>query len=161
MIEQIEAVVAEAGAALLREYTDTARPKNKTEMGTAGSRLDDLVSGILRPALADIRPSARWVDDEQEMTALPPGEWWAVDPIEGGVNYVHGMDEWAVTVALIRDNVSELAVVHRPVGEQTWTAVRGGGAFRNGRGAVGVGEDRPGRGDRHHDPAAHPEPALR
>ncbi|GIF23711.1 myo-inositol-1(or 4)-monophosphatase [Actinoplanes tereljensis] len=66
------------------------------------------------------------------MTALPPGEWWAVDPTEGAVNYVHGMDQWAVTVTLITDNVPVLAVVHQPVGDRTWTAVRGAGAFRNG-----------------------------
>jgi myo-inositol-1(or 4)-monophosphatase len=90
------------------------------------------VTAILEPALSALRPAARWVGDDQEMSVLPPGEWWAVDPIEGGVNYVHGMDRWAVTVALVRDNEPVLAVVHEPVSGRTWTAVRGGGAFLNG-----------------------------
>ncbi len=51
MTEQAEAVVARAGAAVFREDTDTARPKNKTEMGTAGSRLDDLVHRPVGDAL--------------------------------------------------------------------------------------------------------------
>ena len=42
------------------------------------------------------------------------------------------MAEWAVTVALVKDNVPVLAVVHQPVGDKTWTAVRDGGAFLNG-----------------------------
>lgn len=132
LLDQVQAVVVQAGGQLLDGYAVTARPANKAEMGTAGRRLDDLVTGILRPALAEIRPEARWVGDEQEMTALPPGEWWAVDPTEGAVNYVHGMDEWAVTVTLVRDNVPVLTVVHQPVGDRTWTALRGAGAFLNG-----------------------------
>ncbi|WNV87021.1 inositol monophosphatase [Umezawaea sp. Da 62-37] len=133
LLEQVRAAVVRAGAALLDEYTDTARPANKAEMGEIGRRLDDLVTGILEPALAGIRPEARWIGDEQETAALPPGEWWAVDPIEGGVNHVHGMDQWAVTVTLIEDGVPVLAVVHQPVGDRTWTALRGGGAFVNGK----------------------------
>jgi len=133
LLDQVTVAVVKAGKALLEGYVETARPANKAEMGREGRRLDELVTAILRPALAEIRPEARWVGEEQEMTALPPGEWWAVDPIEGGVNYVHGMDQWAVTVALIQDNEPVLAVVHQPVGDRLWTAVRGGGAYRNGR----------------------------
>jgi myo-inositol-1(or 4)-monophosphatase len=133
LIDEVTAVVIQAGRKLLEAYAVTARPANKAEMAIAGRHLDDLVTGIVKPALADIRPGARWAGDEQEMAELPPGEWWVVDPIEGGVNYVHGMDQWAVTVALVRDGVPVLAVVHQPVGDRTWTAVRGGGAFLNGK----------------------------
>ncbi|GAA2545228.1 inositol monophosphatase [Winogradskya consettensis] len=133
LLNQVEAVVLQAGEALLDGYATTARPATKADMARAGRRLDELVTAILQPALADLRPEARWAGDDQEMTKLPPGEWWAVDPTEGAVNYVHGMDEWAVTVALIRDNVPVLAVVHQPVGDRTWTAVRGGGTLLNGK----------------------------
>ncbi|MFI5932002.1 inositol monophosphatase family protein [Actinoplanes sp. NPDC051494] len=132
LLDQVKAVVLQAGEALLDGYAGTARPASKRDLATAGRRLDDLVTGILRPALADLRPGARWVGDDRETTALPPGEWWAVDPIEGGVNYVHGMDQWAVTVTLVSDNVPVLTVVHQPVGNRTWTAIRGAGAFLDG-----------------------------
>lgn len=133
LLEQVEAAVRLAGEALLDGYATTARPADKAEMGAVGSRLDALVTGILKPALAAIRPHARWIDEEQEMAALPPGEWWAVDPVEGAVNYVHGMGEWAVTVTLLIDNAPVLAVVHQPVAGATWTALRTAGAFLNGR----------------------------
>jgi myo-inositol-1(or 4)-monophosphatase len=68
-----------------------------------------------------------------ETTPLPPGEWWVVDAVEGAVNYVHGMPEWAVTVALLRDSQPVLAVVRQPAGDLTYTGIRGAGAFRNGR----------------------------
>src|ERR1700743_2254216 len=65
-------------------------------------------------------------------TPLPPGEWWVVDAVEGGVNYVHGLPEWAVTVTLLRDGQPVLTVVRQPVGDLTYTAVRGAGAYLNG-----------------------------
>ncbi|GAA2641657.1 inositol monophosphatase family protein [Paractinoplanes durhamensis] len=132
LLDQVTAVVIQAGRKLLEGYAETARPANKAEMAVAGRRLDELVTGIVKPGLADIRPEARWAGEEQEMAALPAGEWWVVDPIEGGVNYVHGMDQWAVTATLVRDGVPVLAVVHQPVGDRTWTALQGGGAFLNG-----------------------------
>jgi myo-inositol-1(or 4)-monophosphatase len=131
LLTEVTAAVHRAGKALLAEYTPSARPTDKGEMGRGGRHLDEVVTAILKPALSTIRPEARWVEEDQETRALPPGEWWAVDPIEGGVNFVHGMDQWSVTVALIRDNVPVLAVVYEPVPERTWTAVRGGGAFLN------------------------------
>ena len=133
LLTDVTTAVHQAGQALLAQYTEDARPANKQDMYGAGTRIDTVATDIVRPALAKIRPEARWVEVDQETTALPPGEWWAVDPTEGGVNYIHGTDEWAVTVALIRDNVPVLAVVHEPVNDRTWTAVRGGGAFLNGR----------------------------
>jgi myo-inositol-1(or 4)-monophosphatase len=133
LLADVTAAVHRAGKALLAGYTESARPADKADMAVSGHRLDAIVTEILEPALAEIRPGARWVDDDQEMSMLPPGEWWAVDPVEGAVNYVHGMDQWSVTVALVRDNVPVLAVVHEPVPGRTWTAVRGGGAFLDGQ----------------------------
>lgn len=54
------------------------------------------------------------------------------DRVEGAVNLVHGLPEWAVTLTLIRDNVPVLTVVHQPIGDRTWTASRGGGAYLDG-----------------------------
>jgi myo-inositol-1(or 4)-monophosphatase len=133
MLTQVTDAIRRAGNALLEEYDKAARPANRSAMGDAGRHLDGIVTAILEPALAKIRPDARWVDEEHETTALPPGAWWVVDPIEGGVNYVHGMDQWSVTAALIEDNEPVLAVVHQPVGDLTWTAIRRGGAYLNGR----------------------------
>ena len=133
LLTQVTGAVTRAGDALLEGYDEAARPADKMAMGNAGRHLDGIVTAILEPALAKIRPDARWVGEEHETTALPPGAWWAVDPIEGGVNYVHGMDQWSVTATLIEDNEPVLAVVYQPVGDRTWTAVRGGGAFLNGK----------------------------
>jgi myo-inositol-1(or 4)-monophosphatase len=82
--------------------------------------------------LSALRPEARGLTDEFETTALPPGEWWVVDEVEGNVNHVHGLPEWAVSVALVRDGQTVLAVVRQPIGDLTYEALRGEGAHLNG-----------------------------
>src|SRR5580658_9191143 len=93
-----------AGDRLLAEFSPAARPASRADMAAAGHHTEEIVLGRLRPELESLRPGAGWVDDDMETTPLPPGEWWVVDPVEGAVNYVHGMPEWAVTVTLMRDS---------------------------------------------------------
>jgi len=88
--------------------------------------------GLLRDALAQARPGAGWAEDEEGGGALPAGEWWVTDPVEGNVNHIHGMPDWGVTATLVRDNAPVLAVVTVPPTGDTYTAVRGGGAYLDG-----------------------------
>lgn len=122
----------EAGRALQTRFSTAARPANRTEMFHTGTADGEVSLGILRPALTALRPEARWLPEEYETTALPDGEWWVVDEVEGNVNHVHGMPEWAVTVALVRDGQPVLAVVRQPIGDLTYTALRGEGSYLNG-----------------------------
>ena len=123
----------EAGGRLLEIYSPQARPADRSDLFTAGRRNEEVSLAVLTPALAAARPGARWVDEDQETAALPPGEWWSVDAVEGNVNHVHGQPQWCVSIALIRDGVPVLAVVRQPAADLTYTAARGGGAFLNGQ----------------------------
>ena len=56
---------------------------------------------------------------------------WVVDPLDGTANYVHGLDNYAVSIALRCGNQIVLGVVYDPVREQMFHAVRGSGAWLN------------------------------
>jgi len=57
---------------------------------------------------------------------------WIVDPIDGTVNYVYGLANYAVSVAAEVDGSVVAGVVVNAVTGEEWSAVRGGGAFRRG-----------------------------
>lgn len=58
---------------------------------------------------------------------------WIIDPLDGTLNYVHGLPHFAVSIAYaVRDEVQS-AVVYDPLREELFTANRGGGAFLNER----------------------------
>jgi myo-inositol-1(or 4)-monophosphatase len=64
----------------------------------------------------------------------PPGLRWLVDPIDGTVNFAHGLPIWSISIALEDPSGVLVGVVAAPVLGWWFEAVRGGGA-RDGEGA--------------------------
>lgn len=60
------------------------------------------------------------------------GARWFLDPLDGTINFVHGLPLFAVSLGLLVDGVPEVGVVHLPRLGETFTAARGGGAYLNG-----------------------------
>ena len=66
---------------------------------------------------------------------------WCVDPVDGTSNFLHGSPYFAISVALLRQGVPVLGVVHAPALRETFTAVAGAGSRLDGRplqGSTGV-----------------------
>lgn len=61
------------------------------------------------------------------------GYTWYLDPIDGTTNYIHGLHHCAISVALWDEKGPLVGIVCDPVNKKTYTAIRGGGAFANGR----------------------------
>ncbi|HVS18061.1 MAG TPA: inositol monophosphatase family protein [Planctomycetota bacterium] len=58
---------------------------------------------------------------------------WFLDPLDGTVNFVHGLPVFAVSMGLWRGGEPLVGVVHAPRLCETFRAVRGGGATLDGR----------------------------
>jgi myo-inositol-1(or 4)-monophosphatase len=54
---------------------------------------------------------------------------WIIDPIDGTINFVHGLPWFAVSLALARGDWLVVGVVYRPAGDELFVAERGAGAF--------------------------------
>ena len=60
--------------------------------------------------------------------------FWCIDPLDGTLPFVEGRPGSAVSIALVgRDGTPLLGVIHDLTGDRPWHAVRGSGAFRDGR----------------------------
>jgi myo-inositol-1(or 4)-monophosphatase len=63
-------------------------------------------------------------------TAAAPGRVrWVVDPLDGTVNYLYGLPDWAVSIAAEVDGTVLAGVVEVPRYGETFTAVAGRGAW--------------------------------
>lgn len=131
LIIEVERIASEAGGRLSALYSSKNRPSDRAGMIAAARANEDASTDGLRAALEAARPGAGWVEEEFETSALPAGEWWVVDTVEGNVNHVHGLPEWCVSIALVRDGVPVLAVIRQPAMDVTLSALRDGGAFSN------------------------------
>lgn len=139
--ELLERAVAAAreGAALARQYRanglgDIATKSTRTDYVTAADRA---VEALIARLLLDGHPDDRLLGEESGESApadpqASPRVRWIVDPIDGTVNYVYGLPNVGVSVAAEVDGQVVAGVVRNVVTGDEWTAVRGGGAWRNG-----------------------------
>ncbi len=71
---------------------------------------------------------------EEGLDATAGTEWrWIVDPLDGTKNFAHGLPSFCVSIAVERGGQVEVGVVHEPVYDELFVAVRGCGAWCNGR----------------------------
>jgi myo-inositol-1(or 4)-monophosphatase len=77
------------------------------------------------------RPRDGFLGEEGGTAASDSGVTWVVDPIDGTVNYLYGLPRYSVSVAARVDDRVEVGVVVDVPSGRCFTAVRGGGAYRD------------------------------
>ena len=68
-----------------------------------------------------------------QMATQARGGRWILDPLDGTTNYVHRFPIFCISLALEYEGQIQLAVIDVPMLNETYTAIRGQGAFVNGR----------------------------
>src|SRR4051812_49860638 len=83
LLAQVVEVTRAAGAAVLAAFSPDARPADRQQVLSAAGSTEDASERVLREGLAAVRPAAARAGDELATVALPPGEFWVVDAVEG------------------------------------------------------------------------------
>jgi len=124
-------VVGEA-ASLLTQAAGAARSiRTKSNPRDLVTEWDTRCEDLIREALTRLTPEIPILGEEGGATGADDGELrWLVDPIDGTVNFAHGIPLFAVTVALEERGQPVAGVVHAPALGWEFYASRGGGAFR-------------------------------
>lgn len=95
------------------------------------TRVDLESEARIKELLLGAFPNDGFEGEETEAVA-GDGRQWIVDPLDGTVNYVHGMPAYAVSIALAVDGELVLGVILDSAKGDLFTAVQGGGAWMNG-----------------------------
>ncbi|WP_261562136.1 inositol monophosphatase family protein [Frankia tisae] len=119
---------AEAAGAMLRECSrGEFAIAAKGAAGDLATVLDLEAETIIHERLRAAFPHHR-IRGEEFGASGPAGRWeWVVDPLDGTNNIAIGMPNYVVGIALCADRHPTVGVVHDPVTERTWSALRGGG----------------------------------
>ncbi|MCA2216091.1 inositol monophosphatase family protein [Jidongwangia harbinensis] len=112
--------------------TDVQTKSTDTDVVTAADRA---VERQVVAALRAERPADGVLGEEYGDSArtAPGPVRWILDPIDGTVNYLYGLPQYAVSLAAEVDGVVVAGVVHNPATGAEWTATLGGGAWRGDR----------------------------
>lgn len=133
MLDQIIPIVRQAGEIVLSARDIAAHTHDKGSPSDLVTEYDLAVERFLKEKLPPLVPGSIFFGEEEKENA-DPGQGWAfiVDPIDGTTNFVRGLRQSAVSVALAKDGTVEYGVVYNPYRDEMFSARRGGGAFLNG-----------------------------
>lgn len=99
------------------------------------SEIDLAVDNFLRERLTAIDPAVGWLSEEtaDSPERLMKDRLWIVDPIDGTRSFIAGREDWAICAALVERGRPVVSVVELPATGESFAAIAGGGATRNGQ----------------------------
>ncbi|MDW8395020.1 MAG: inositol monophosphatase family protein [Anaerolineae bacterium] len=101
--------------------------------GSLVTRWDLIADQRIRSAIAARYPSHAILSEEHSHQ-WHGEEWcWVIDPIDGTTNFACGVPIWGISIGLLRQGVPVLGVAEFPMFQEQYYAVRGGGAWLNGK----------------------------
>lgn len=135
----IALTVAREAAALVREHrqspvTVAATKSSDVDVVTEADRASE---DLIRRRISQLRPDDAFLGEETGTTHGSTGVRWIVDPIDGTVNFLYDLPQYAVSIAAEVDGRTEAGVVINAATGVEYAAARGHGATRDGR-PIGV-----------------------
>ncbi len=124
-----------AGRSLVRDFGEIENLQ-VSRKGPADfvSLADHRAERIVREELQKARPGYSFLMEESgRLDGEDPHHRWIVDPLDGTLNFLHGIPIFAVSIALERQGQIVAGVVYNPVMDELFTAEKGSGAFMNDR----------------------------
>jgi myo-inositol-1(or 4)-monophosphatase len=107
---------------------------------------DRTAEALIRELIGEARPGDRILGEEGGETDGAGGKSsvrWIVDPLDGTVNYLYGLPDWAVSIAAEADGTVVAGAVFVPRRDELFSAALGGGAWLSGGALDWRGEDAP------------------
>ena len=125
---------AEKEAAELLLHAHGVLAERKSGHRDVVTEYDRLVQALLLERLGAACPGARFFCEENDRhDDLHAEHVFIIDPIDGTMNFVRGLNHSCISVAYQHSGTIEAAAVCNPYVDELFTALRDGGAFLNGR----------------------------
>jgi myo-inositol-1(or 4)-monophosphatase len=121
-----------AGDQLRAAFRTELRVSAKSTPTDLVSEADHAAEALIRRRLTAARPGDAILGEEEGDVAGTTGMRWIVDPLDGTVNFLFGIPQWAVSIACEDAGGTVAGVVYDPERDEMWTAERDGTARCNG-----------------------------
>ena len=119
-----------AGEIIMQYYCDDYEIKEKgyhNPVTTADYEADT----YLKSTLMSARPQYGWLSEEtvDSKNRLNKEKVWIVDPLDGTKEFIEGVPQFVVSIALVEKGIPIIGVLHNPVTKETFHAAKGEGAY--------------------------------
>ena len=134
VINVMAAAARKAGRGLIRDFGEVENLQ-VSQKGPSDfvSTADLKAEKTLRAELEKARPGYGFLMEESAETVGDGRHRWIIDPLDGTLNFLHGIPHFAVSVALEREGEVIAGVVYEPLRDEEYWAEKGAGAFVSDR----------------------------
>lgn len=132
LINVMAKAAEKAGKGLRRDFGEVEHLQiSRKGPGDFVSTADMKAQKILREELGKARPNFGFFMEENdgEANGATSGERWIVDPLDGTVNFLHGIPHWCISIAAERDGEIVAGLIYNPVNDEMFWAEKGVGAY--------------------------------
>ncbi|MCQ2421922.1 MAG: inositol monophosphatase [Lachnospiraceae bacterium] len=134
LLEQIMEVARSCGAIIRDADRSQIGIKDKEGRANFVTAYDCKVQAYAEKALRQILPDAGFLGEEEGSTVDATKEYiFIVDPIDGTTNFIKDYHMSCISIGLLHNGERYLGVVYNPYLEEMFHAVKGEGAFLNGK----------------------------
>lgn len=136
-LQFIESLARQAGEVIKSGYNQRPGFGSKLKFQSKGgvdvvSEIDFRVEKLVLDSIQEHFPGDSIISEERGSIKAKDSCMWYVDPLDGTINYVHGLPFFCVSLAYAEDGEMKLGVVYDPIRDECFKAERGKGAFLNG-----------------------------
>ncbi len=127
-LKDVAVQASRAAGELLRERFALGEQQQVSSKSTPTdlvSEADLAAERTIRELLASLRPQDGFLGEESGGEAGVSGLRWVVDPLDGTVNFLFGIPQWCVSVAVQDEHGSLAGAIYDPCREELFAAVRG------------------------------------
>lgn len=119
-----------AGEIIMQYYCDDYEIKEKGYHNPV-TTADNEADSYLKSTLMSARPQYGWLSEEtvDSKRRLSKEKVWIVDPLDGTKEFIEGVPQFVVSIALVEKGTPIIGVLHNPVTKETFHAVKGKGTY--------------------------------
>lgn len=134
LLSKVEQITKEAGNKIKSFYRGKFEVEEKSPDNPV-TEADKAADDYLKSALTSLLPEAGWLSEEtvDSPERLEKELVWIVDPLDGTKEFVMGIPEFSVSVALVKNGLPVIGTVYNPITDEMVSAYKDGGLFKNGK----------------------------
>lgn len=131
--DTLEEAAKESGKILLKKFGKKFGILSKGVISNLVTEVDHLSEKKIISVIRRDFPGHEILTEESGELSSESEYKWIIDPIDGTVNYAHGIPLTCVSIAVSRGDELLLGAVFNPISGEYFSAERGRGAYLNGR----------------------------
>ncbi len=134
MFKEVEKIVKNAGTILIDNLNENYNTYSKKDKHDIVTEIDMKIQDFLKEKLSKLDSSAGFLAEERGLTNRPKEKnYWAIDPIDGTVNFSRGFPENCISVAYVENNIPVFGMIYAPQMSTYFLSLHNKGLFINGR----------------------------